>query len=106
MTPQQISIATGTSVSVAATWLQPIVAACTRFQINTPRRQAAFLSQIGVESGGLAHLVENLNYSEEALLAMWPDRFDAHSAAISTSGDEGRRLPEGWLWIMTEAWEK
>ena len=82
MTPQQLAAATGATIPVATSWLQPIVAACTRFQINTPRRQAAFLSQIGVESGGLVRLLENLNYSEEALLEMWPDRFDTHSAAI------------------------
>ena len=82
MTPQQLAAATGATIPVATPWLQPVADGMQRFAITTPQRQAAFLAQIGAESGGLSRLVENLNYSEEALLAMWPDRFDAHSAAI------------------------
>ena len=81
MTPQQISTATGATLATATAWADSINAACQQFQINTPARQAAFLAQIGVESAGLTELVENLNYSEAALLAMWPDRFTAADAA-------------------------
>ncbi|HEY6019889.1 MAG TPA: glycoside hydrolase family 19 protein [Candidatus Paceibacterota bacterium] len=42
----------------ATTWLHPIVDAMTEFAINTPARQAAFLAQIGHESGGLKYTRE------------------------------------------------
>jgi putative chitinase len=81
MTPQQFATATGASVAVAASWLPSLDLAMQRYQINTPQRQAAFLSQIGVESAGLTELVENLNYSEQALLLTWPDHFNAVTSA-------------------------
>lgn len=80
MTPQQLAAATGASIPVATAWLAPLDLAMQRYQINTPLRQAAFLSQIGVESNGLTELVENLNYSMAGLLALWPDHFDAINA--------------------------
>ena len=81
MSPLQISIASGATLAVAEAWADAINAACQRFEITTPNRQAAFLSQIGVESGSLTELVENLNYSEQALLGLWPDHFTPAQAA-------------------------
>jgi putative chitinase len=53
-----------------------LAAAFARFQINTPERQASFLSQIGHESGELNRLSENLVYRTPARLrAVWPSRF-------------------------------
>ncbi|MNJ78512.1 hypothetical protein D3C77_762820 [compost metagenome] len=48
-----------------------------RFKIDSRVRQAAFLAQIGHESGHLRNLVENLNYSAEALMRTWTTRFNA-----------------------------
>ncbi|MFL7901587.1 glycoside hydrolase family 19 protein [Azospirillum argentinense] len=49
--------------------------------INTPQRVAAFLSQVGHESGGLRVWVENLSYSADGLRKTWPQRFrDAATA--------------------------
>lgn len=58
MTPQQLARATGARIDRASEWLAPIVAAMAEFEINTPDRQAAFLAQIGHESGGLHWAVE------------------------------------------------
>jgi predicted chitinase len=41
------------------------------YQINTPQRMAAILSQIAHESGGFTAKSESLNYSEERLLEMF-----------------------------------
>lgn len=56
-------------------WVRPLNDTLTRFEINTPRRVAAFLAQIAVESGELQVLEENLNYAPGRLTAVWPNRF-------------------------------
>jgi putative chitinase len=53
MTPKQLAIATGARIDRATRWLPHLEAAMAEFDINTPARQAAFLAQIGHESGGL-----------------------------------------------------
>ena len=44
-----------------------LVSMMEKYLIDTPRKQAAFLAQIGHESGGFVYRVENLNYSASAL---------------------------------------
>lgn len=80
MTPEQLAQATGATYAVARQWVLPISSAMQHWGITTPKRQAAFLAQIGVESGGLTHLVESIDYSAEALVKMWPLRFSAQLA--------------------------
>jgi putative chitinase len=46
-----------------------------KFRINTPRRIAAFIAQIAVESGALRLVEENLNYSAERLMQIFPRHF-------------------------------
>ncbi|TAN58604.1 MAG: glycoside hydrolase family 19 protein [Magnetospirillum sp.] len=58
----------------------PLTEACAEWGIDTPLRLAAFLAQIAHESGQLRALVENLNYSAEALLRVFPHHFDAVQA--------------------------
>ena len=58
MNPQQISDSTGSTFDRAVEWLAPLSDAMHEFGINTPRRQAAFLSQVGHESGGLVYTKE------------------------------------------------
>ena len=53
-----------------------------KYAIITRLRMAAFLAQVGHESGQLRSLVENLNYSAKALLRVWPKRFTPQSAAL------------------------
>lgn len=51
-------------------------------------RVAAFLAQCGHESLNLSRLSENLNYSKERLLAVWPGRFNGYSAAVYARDSE------------------
>ena len=45
------------------------------YQINTPKRVAAFLAQCGHESGGFVFVTENLNYSASGLQRVFPKYF-------------------------------
>lgn len=53
MTPQDLARCTGARIDRATAFLPHIEAAMDEFEINTTLRQAAFLAQIGHESGGL-----------------------------------------------------
>jgi putative chitinase len=55
---QQLADATGASIARAVLWLAPIADAMKEFGIDTPARQAAFLAQVGHESGGLCWSAE------------------------------------------------
>ena len=79
-----------------------------RYGIVGKLRVAAFIAQIGHESGQLTRLVESLNYSAHALVRTWPSRFDlvrataaAHKpeqiANIVYAGRLGNTAPgDGW----------
>jgi putative chitinase len=59
VTPQQVMACTGCTRFDRATTFAPLLdAAMAEFDINTEARQAAFLAQVGHESGGLHYLVE------------------------------------------------
>ena len=58
MNAKKLALCTGARIDRAAEWLPSIVDAMAEFEINTPQRQAAFLAQIGHESGGLHWTVE------------------------------------------------
>jgi putative chitinase len=65
-----------------ATALAPALsAAAQEREINTPQRLAHWLGQLSVESGGFSRLTENLNYSAERLMQVWPSRFQTLAAA-------------------------
>jgi len=46
-----------------------------KYEINTILRKSAFIAQVGHESGGLRFTKENLNYSAEGLLDVFPKYF-------------------------------
>lgn len=83
LTTAIIAAGTGATSARAAAWLPHLQAACDKFQINTRARVAAFLATIGVESAALSAVAENLNYSAAGLLATWPKRFTAVTAAAA-----------------------
>lgn len=58
MTPEELSQATGARLDRATLFLPLIEAAAPDFEINSAPRLAAFLAQVGHESGGLHWLTE------------------------------------------------
>lgn len=64
-----------------ATFTAPLNTALREFAIDTPARIAAFLAQIGHESNSLTRWTENLNYSVERLMAVFPKRFPSREKA-------------------------
>jgi putative chitinase len=57
-------------------FVDPLNRAFAKFEIDTPLRIAMFLAQVGHESGGLKFTKENLNYSGDRLLVVFPTHFD------------------------------
>jgi putative chitinase len=58
MTPEDLAACTGASLSRAQRFAPALSAAMAFYSIDTPARQAAFLAQIGHESGGLQWVKE------------------------------------------------
>lgn len=58
LTAQQIQAGTGATAARAALWQPHLNLACVLFSIDTPKRLAAFLAQIGHESGHLVYVRE------------------------------------------------
>jgi putative chitinase len=63
------------SLGIEGKWLEPLEEVFTKYEINTPIRQACFIGQCAHESGNFKTLQENLNYSAEGLMKTWPSRF-------------------------------
>ena len=65
----------------ADTYSKPLGRAMSAHGIHTPEQQAVFLAQVAVESDHLRRTAENLNYSAERIVQVWPSRFpDIESA--------------------------
>ncbi|MEX3914907.1 glycoside hydrolase family 19 protein [Paraburkholderia sp. BR10872] len=58
LTASIVSAGCGAPIARAMQWLAPIQSACNAYQIDTPLRVAAFLAEIGVESGRLVFTAE------------------------------------------------
>ncbi|EGT4508938.1 glycoside hydrolase family 19 protein [Cronobacter sakazakii] len=76
MTKDQFMRAAGISSSLAEKWYPYIVEAMNTYGIDTPKRQAHFIGQIGTESMGFKSVQESLNYSV-AGLAIFGSRLTA-----------------------------
>lgn len=61
-------------------WLEGLNLCFTKFNIDTPKRQAGFIGQCQHESANFTILQENLNYSADGLVNTWPKRFTKDSA--------------------------
>lgn len=89
---QQFAAAAGCTPARAEVWHGPMVAAMALCAINTPVRRAAFLGQVGHESKGLSRLTENLNYSAQRILEVWPKRFPGGVAQATRYAHAPERL--------------
>lgn len=84
MTPELIQAVTGDS----NTWYTPLRDACGLYEIDTDARVAAFLAQAAHESDGFQRLEENLNYSADRLLVVFPKYFTTAQASAAARNPE------------------
>ena len=116
LTRQQLLQILPNARPVAGIFLPALNRAMARYKIDSRLRQAAFLAQVGHESGHLRSLVENLNYSADGLAVTWKDRYRGadgkpnakaitlarHPEAIANdayAGRNGNKAPgDGWLY--------
>jgi putative chitinase len=66
---------------------EPLNNAFVKFNIDTPRKQAAFIGQCGHECGNFRILEENLNYKAATLMKLWPKRFPTLEVANQYAGN-------------------
>lgn len=59
----------------------PFIETCTKFEMNTELRVAHFLAQISHESDNFKYTQENLNYSADRLLQIFPKYFKDRALA-------------------------
>ena len=71
-------------------WVDPLNETFERFNISTPRQQAAFIGQCSHECGNFKILEENLNYRAATLMKLWPKRFPTLEIANEYAGQPKR----------------
>ena len=62
-------------LGIGIEWVSAVNDTFAKFNIATPRQQAAFIAQCSHECGNFRTLTENLNYRAETLMKLWPKRF-------------------------------
>jgi putative chitinase len=68
-------------------WVDALNETFSKWGINTPRQQAAFIGQCGHECGNFRILEENLNYKAATLMKLWPKRFPTLEVANAYAGN-------------------
>ncbi len=71
-------------------WHEALALCCPDYDINTPRRVAAFVAQCAHESGGFKFLKENLNYKAASLMKVWPRYFPTMEIAQQYANKQDR----------------
>ncbi|TBM14377.1 glycoside hydrolase family 19 protein [Hafnia alvei] len=77
---EQFQQAADISAGLAARWFPHIDAAMKEFGITAATDQAMFIAQVGHESGGFRQVVESLNYTSGALVAVFGKRITQQQA--------------------------
>lgn len=67
-------------------WFDALNEILPEYEINTPKRVAAFIAQCAHESGGFRALKENLNYRAETLRKIFPKYFPTDDIARQYAG--------------------
>jgi len=80
MNTQQFQQAADISAGLVARWFQHIDAAMKEFGITAATDKAMFIAQVGHESGGFRQVVESLNYTPGALVAVFGKRITQQQA--------------------------
>jgi len=74
-------------LGIGPEWVDALNETFTRFQISSPRQQAAFIGQCAHECGNFRILEENLNYRAATLMKLWPKRFPTQEVANAYAGN-------------------
>jgi putative chitinase len=81
-------VAAGVGPTQAKLFLEPLLQVCERFDIDTPAREAGFVSQCIHESGGFVHLEESLYYRNPVrLMKIWPRSINSDILANGLVGN-------------------
>ena len=76
ITSQQLKeIAVNLPTDMCGLYAPLLSTAMDEFEVDTPRRAAAFIAHTCHESREYQRLVEDMNYKAERLMAVWPKRF-------------------------------
>lgn len=94
ITRDQFKAAAGITDALADKWYPHITAAMKEFGIDTPKRQAYFIGQIGTESNGFTQVKESLNYSVEGLKIFGSRLTDAQRQQLGRKPGESALSPE------------
>jgi putative chitinase len=81
MNSTQLAKILGSSPELVHKWIIPINETSAEYEINTPKRLAAFIAQCAHESSKFTRMEENLNYSAKGLLATFSLYFTGETAA-------------------------
>lgn len=100
ITAQQLAAAVGCPAERAAKWADALNTAMERYDINTPERQAAFLAQVGHESGRLIYVREIWNPAQCPWQAKYEGRADLGNVH---PGDGARFKGRGLIQITGRA---
>jgi putative chitinase len=74
-------------LKIGPEWTDALNSTFAKFNIVTPRQQAAFIGQCSHECGNFRILEENLNYKAATLMKLWAKRFPTLEIANSYAGN-------------------
>lgn len=72
--PKALAVACAPGVTPGL-WAEILDPYLWQWGLRTPRKVAAFIGQVSIESAGFTTMEENLNYSADRLCQVWPSHF-------------------------------